>query len=216
MESVPEDDLRRTRESLHTVVELVLAGPQHRASGTIRLRVDPGSLHTVAGPGLALTPSTLSGPGGEASLLAPATARELAAAVGVDVGAPEGLYGDHAALGPDDRLSVDVDAATALLEWFSVGAAAMLQFAPQEQAVLWPEHFDLAVTVDAATYGVSPGDGFSAQPYAYVLPPAPADDSFFDAPFGAARTWDLVPDAAGITAFFHEGRDRAATVRYAD
>ena len=31
-----------TRRSLHGVAELVIAGPQHRATGTIRLRVTPG------------------------------------------------------------------------------------------------------------------------------------------------------------------------------
>ena len=210
MTSVPEDVLTSTRQSLHAVVEQVLAGPQHRASGTIRLRVDPGSLHTVAAPSLTLTSSRLTGPGGDASLLGPTTPRDLAAAAGVDVGAPEGLYGDHAPLGPDDRLAVDAEAATALLEWFAVGTAALLQFAPEETAVLWPEHFDLAVTVAAVDYGVSPGDDACAQPYAYVGPHQPVVDPFFDAPFGAARTWDLVPDAASIAALFAEGRERAA------
>ncbi len=153
----------------------------------------------------------MTGPAGEASLLQPTSARELAAAVGVDVGAPEGLYAEHATLGPDDPLQLDPDAATALLEWFAVGAGALLTFAPTEQPVLWPEHFDLALTDGNSTYGVSPGDSFSIQPYAYVLPPAPLDDGFFDAPFGAARTWDLVPDAAAIAGFFAEGRDMVAS-----
>lgn len=210
MATLSEDVLRSSREALHAVAELVLAGPQHRASGTIRLRVDPGSIRTVAAPQLAFTAGTVTGPAGEASLLGPTTTRELAAAVGVDVGAPEGLYAEHAALGPDDPLELDPDAATALLEWFAVGAAALLQFAPAEQPVLWPEHFDLALTNDSGTFGVSPGDGFSVHPYAYVLPSAPLDDGFFDAPFGAAQTWDLVPDAAAIAGYFAKGRDKVA------
>lgn len=211
MTSVPEDVLTSTRQSLHAVVEQVLAGPQHRASGTVRLRVDPGSLHTVAPPAMSLTSSRVTGPGGEASLLEPTTARDLAQAVGVDVGAPQDLYGDHAPMGPDDRLSVDAEAATALLEWFAVGTAALLQFAPGQTAVLWPEHFDLAVTVDGVSYGVSPGDGWSPQPYAFVGPHERPEDPFFDAPFGAARTWDHVPDAASIVAFFTDGRQRATS-----
>ena len=38
-----------TRRSLHGVAELLLAGPQHRAHGTIRLRVTPGGFGGVAG-----------------------------------------------------------------------------------------------------------------------------------------------------------------------
>lgn len=38
-------DLRTARRSLHGVAELVLAGPQYRRSGTIRLRVSPGDSH---------------------------------------------------------------------------------------------------------------------------------------------------------------------------
>ena len=63
---------------------------------------------------------------------------------------------------------------------------------------------------DGVGYGISPGDGFSAHPYAYVGLPGPVDDPFFDAPFGALRTWSQVPDAASVAAFFAEGRQRAA------
>ena len=41
---------------------------------------------------------------------------------------------------------------------------------------LWPEHFDLAVEIGAASstaraaYGLSPGDAHHAEPYAYVAP----------------------------------------------
>ena len=36
--------LTATMLALHGVAELLLAGPQYRASGTIRLRVEPGGL----------------------------------------------------------------------------------------------------------------------------------------------------------------------------
>ena len=108
---------------------------------------------------------------------------------------------------------MDADTAVALMDWFAVGAAGLLTFAPHEKAVLWPEHFDLAIAVDEVTYGVSPGDGWSDVPYAYVGPFEKVDDAFFDAPFGAVRTWDQVPDAAGLAAFFSEGRDRVRAAR---
>ena len=39
-----------TRRALHGVAEYLLAGPQYRASGTIRLRVSDGGFATVAEP----------------------------------------------------------------------------------------------------------------------------------------------------------------------
>jgi hypothetical protein len=69
--------------------------------------------------------------------------------------------------------------------------------------VLWPEHFDLGVTLDEVNYGVSLGDGYLAEPYAYVGPWQPRTGPFWNAPFGAARPLRDVPDVAG---FFAEGR----------
>ncbi len=209
MSTVPEDVLVSTRAALHGLAELVMAGPQHRASGTIRLRVAPGAVETVAQPALRLTAESLSGPGGEVSLAGPTTPRAIGGAVGVVPGEPQGLYGDHAPVGLDDTVVVDHEAAIALLDWFAVGAAALLEFASEAKAVLWPEHFDLAITLDEVNYGISPGDGYSAQPYAYVGPWRPVADPFFDAPFGAVRHWDAVPDVASLVAFLAEGRRRA-------
>jgi hypothetical protein len=36
--------------------------------------------------------------------------------------------------------------------------------------VLWPEHFDIGITIDAVNYGASRGDDHIAEPYAYVGP----------------------------------------------
>ena len=36
------------------------------------------------------------------------------------------------------------------------------------QPILWPEHFDIAIELGEATYGVSPGDDAHTEPYAYV------------------------------------------------
>jgi len=68
-----------------------------------------------------------------------------------------------------------------------LGADALVAFAPAETPVLWPEHFDVAIRVQDATFGVSPGDGFIEEPYAYVgVSRPPAGDAFWNAPFGAA------------------------------
>jgi hypothetical protein len=53
--------------------------------------------------------------------------------------------------------------------------------------VLWPEHFDVAVTLDEVNYGVSLGDGYLPEPYAYVGPWQPRTGEFWNAPFGAAK-----------------------------
>ncbi|HET8680689.1 MAG TPA: hypothetical protein VFM54_02265 [Micromonosporaceae bacterium] len=112
--------LKRTRRSLHGLAELVLAGPQYRTSGTIRLRVAPGGFATVAPPALGVA--------------------------GVDLVAADARH-------PVDGRS----------------------------------YADLAVSVAEVNYGVSLGDSYLAEPYAYVGPWRPREGSFWNAPFGAAR-----------------------------
>ncbi|OLP58852.1 hypothetical protein BJM39_25905 [Salmonella enterica subsp. enterica serovar Javiana] len=71
--------------------------------------------------------------------------------------------------------------------------------------MLWPEHFDIAVTLDRVNYGVSPGDETIASPYAYVGPWDRADGEFWNAPFGAARTLRELGSADAVLAFFRQG-----------
>jgi len=61
-------------------------------------------------------------------------------------------------------------------------------------------------------YGVSPGDRFITEPYAYVSPPEPRTGEFWNQPFGAARTMRELDDgyADAVLAFFLDGRRRAA------
>ena len=40
---------------------------------------------------------------------------------------------------------------------------------------LWPEHFDLATTIDEVNYGGSPGDDGHPLPYLYVGPWTPPE-----------------------------------------
>jgi hypothetical protein len=76
--------------------------------------------------------------------------------------------------------------------------------------VLWPEHFDVSILVDDINFGVSPGDGFSAEPYAYVgVTSPPAGDRFWNAPFGAAAPLRDLSGAPAVSGFFTEGRERA-------
>jgi hypothetical protein len=79
-------------------------------------------------------------------------------------------------------------------------------------AVLWPEHFDVGITAGAINYGASPGDDHIADPYLYVGPHdgrPPGDPAFWNAPFGAARTFRQIGTVAEAAAFFRDGRARA-------
>src|SRR5215203_3573886 len=95
-------DLKKTRTSLHGVAELLMAGPQFRRSGTIRLRSVPGGFATVKEPALAVDGDLLAG-----LELSGTTFADLAAGLGIDGGAPEGLYADGSGLGLDDVIEVE-------------------------------------------------------------------------------------------------------------
>jgi hypothetical protein len=134
---------------------------------------------------------------------------DLAEQAGVQPGAPEGIYTDVTAGDPGRPLQVDAGRATALGDWYAAGDRALRSLFPDQVPVIWPEHFDLGIGVDEVNYGVSPGDGYSAEPYAYVGPWTPRTGEFWNAPFGAARTLRALPDDEALLAFFTEGRDRA-------
>jgi hypothetical protein len=195
-----------TRRSLHAVAERLLAGPQYRASGEIRLQVTPGGIGQFVGP-LRIEGTDLVRDDRRIPLRG--TIADLAAAVDVEAGEPADLYTQHAEFGPDDELAVDPEAAALLLDWFARGDDALQRFAPQQAAILWPEHFDLGVTVDEVNYGVSPGDGGHSLPYAYVGPWTPRAGAFWNASFGAVREVDELPDAGALASFFAAGRDAA-------
>jgi hypothetical protein len=196
-----------TRRSLHAVAERILAGPQYREHGTIKLSVRPAGFGQFAGP-LRVEGTDLVGERGRVALRG--TIADVAAAVGVEAGEPAGLYSGHADLGPDDELTVDPAAAALLLDWFARGDRAMRRFAPGQEPILWPEHFDLGIALDEVNYGVSPGDAGHPLPYAYVGPWTPRNGEFWNASFGAVREADQLPDADAVAAFFGAGRAAAA------
>lgn len=196
-----------TRRALHGVAELLIAGPQYRAHGTIRLRPTPGGFGGVA-LDLRVEGTDLVWADGRAPLAG--TYRALAAAAGIEPGPPQGIYHDTSGVDPDEEITVDPAAAAELADWFARGDAGLRLFAPEQTPVLWPEHFDLAIAVDEVNYGVSPGDAGHPGPYAYVGPWTPREGPFWNAPFGALRPASELPDAAAVAAFFAEGRAAAA------
>jgi hypothetical protein len=206
-----------TRRSLHAVAEHVLAPALYLATGRIGLRPTPGGFGTppfaedgstrqlrVEGVELVVTDRE-----GErrASLT---TIAQAAAVAGTVPGAPASLYPPATPLDPEAPLTVEPDAAAIVHGWYrSVGTALDrwgAQSADREPspAQLWPEHFDLAITLDEVNYGGSPGDAEHPEPYAYVGPWNP-DDLAGDArnePFGASRSHRELRSAADIVAFF--------------
>ena len=201
-------DLSATRRALHGVAELVLAGPEYRASQTIRLRPVQGGFATLRDPALRVENGNLVGSHGSVPINGRSCA-DLAAAMGVNVGAPADLYHDGSGVAPNEVLAINPELAALIIDGFDMGDAALRQFAPDQSAVLWPEHFDLSVTVDEVNYGVSPGDTYLDEPYAYVGPRTPREDPFFNAPFGAAQPLRALPTPAALTTFFATGRDLA-------
>ena len=206
------DELAATRRSLHGVAELVLAGPQYRATGRLRLGVVAGGFATTTlTPPLLVDGSRVAGAEGvTAVVIGGRTPRAIGVELGVAIGRPEGLYEVGSGVDPDETLSVDPGQAGVIMGALALGHDALTAFAAGEPPVLWPEHFDVAVRVHEVNFGVSPGDGFIDEPYAYVgVTSPPAGDRFWNAPFGAAVPLREFPDAAAVTGFFAAGRERA-------
>ncbi|MFD8087163.1 hypothetical protein ACFV4F_36350 [Kitasatospora sp. NPDC059722] len=206
---IDTETLVRTRRSLHAVAELVLAGPQYRTDGTIRLKASAGGFATSVGAELRVVGAELVAPGQVLSLEW-TTCAALGAALGLSAGAPAGLYGDGAGRAADDSIEVDPAAARRLLDGFAVGDAALRGLFPGTEPVIWPEHFDIGVTVGDVNYGVSLGDSYLPLPYAYVGPHTAREGGFWNAPFGAARPLGALAGVMGVMAFLEEGR-RLAT-----
>jgi len=94
------------------------------------------------------------------------TFADLARAAGVEARPLRDVYDDGPGVGEGDPVEVDSEAAAVILEAFARADAALRAFAPDEPPVLWPEHFDIGISLDEVNYGVSPGDGYLDRPYA--------------------------------------------------
>jgi hypothetical protein len=214
--------LAMTRAGLHRVAEHVLAAARYAETGRIGLMPSPGGFRTPSfgsdGRFFAVEGTELV-VGGAAGTrrVALATIRAAAEFAGVTPGAPAQVYKPATPLNLDEALMIDPEAARLLAEWYQLGAQAMSRLAaeiPGDEpgaVVLWPEHFDVGMTAAAINYGASPGDEKVAEPYLYVGPhdgPPPGDPAFWNAPFGAARTFRQIGTVAEAAAFFRDGRAR--------
>lgn len=194
-----------TRRSLHGIAELVLAGPQHRATGEIALRVTEDGFATAFAPELRFDGGTLIA-GDQRVAVADRSYANVAAAVGLVAGEPAGVYGDGAGLDPDELIVLDPTETRVILDAFRAGDEALRRFAPDADPILWPEHFDIGITLGAVNYGVAPGDDQVPEPYAYVGPHTPRDGEFWNVPFGAARPMRTLATTTAVVEFFTTGR----------
>jgi hypothetical protein len=212
-----------TRRSLHAVAETLLAGPQHRATGSIRLsvrddgfctqllRTDPRSIAVRTSRLVVTTPS------GDRSAPLTGTIGELAARLDLDAGPPVGLYDTSASATLGTAVVVDGSAASTLVGALFVGDQALRRAGRDAlghqapEPVLWPEHFDVGISLDEINLGVSPGDAGIPEPYAYVAPWVTRRGPFWNVSFGAARRLTELGGVDDVTAYFKAGLEAART-----
>jgi hypothetical protein len=196
--------LTATRRQLHGIAECLLAGPEHGATGEIALRIVPGGFGTTAGPEMRLDGLELVH--GDRRVSAEGTFGELADRLGVEFGAPANVYSPASGARPDAAVDLDPQAARLIVDWFALSDAALRALDPDQQPILWPEHFDVAILLDDRSYGSSPGDDFHSTPYAYISGRDHDDNPFWNAPFGALRDASEFSSTDDLVAFWREGR----------
>lgn len=201
-----------TRRQLHGIAEYFVAGPQYRTAGTIRLAVRPDGFAGTAVP-IAVHGTRLEWPDGAVALAGSVSG--IVQASGLDFGPPpEDVYHPVAPLVLDTVLDLDERAAEAVSRSLYAGGAALKAVLPERHPVLWPEHFDVAVTDNEVNYGVSAGDDENPLPYAYVGPwdftANARTGPFWNASFGALYPLDLSADVDTLTTdiaeFFSRGQ----------
>lgn len=196
-----------TRRQMRGVAESLIAGPQYRSAGTIRLAVRPDGFAAVAIP-LSVRGTDLVHANGSTALAGRVAA--IAEAAGVVPGPPEGVYRIVDPLPADAELDLDPGAVAWLGSALYAGGYALKQVLPQQHPTLWPEHFDVAAVENEVNYGVSAGDEAHPTPYAYVGPWQKRTGPFWNAPFGALYPLQAADDvdtlSARIAEFFERGR----------
>ncbi len=216
-DTLSPDTVTATRLALHSVAEHLLAATRKRATGQITLLPGAGGFRIPElpdGTSLAVDGAELVVTGVDGTrrdrLTTLAAAAEFA---GVEPGFPWTKHPPSTAFEPDAPLAVDAAAAAALAGWFALGQQALGALAAELSAEdpsepqIFPEHFDLGLTAGPANYGFSPGDAAIPAPYVYVGPhrlPPPGGE-FWNASFGAYRTWDQVNGVEQALDFLRAG-----------
>ncbi len=224
-----------TREALHQVAFFAIGPKRHAVNGKIGLRYTHRGFGTpffggdeqVRVEGDQLVHQTSD----EVRSTQITTVKTAAAFLGVPyvVDWFPGFHDPLKPVDPDTELSVDPQAGRAIGDWFGFATSVLEELrrthgaADVSRVQLWPEHFDPAMEMGSAdaggraSYGASPGDGSSAEPYLYVAPwsgvPDESDSYWSAEGFGGALlsySELLESDDQRQTAlgFFREGWER--------
>jgi hypothetical protein len=216
-----------TVHSLHVLAEHVLGAGLHAVTGHIGLQVAVGGFATPESstPELGARWSVAHGelvitrPHGSREHAAITTVRAAAEFFGVDPGMPPVVYTPATGLDLDGVLTIDRAVAEQVASWLALGDEALDRFAgahgedEPSARTLWPEHFDLGLTMGEVNYGVSPGDAEHAEPYLYVGPWTPREGQFWNESFGASVAASKVASVDAAVAFFEQGCARVAIDR---
>ncbi len=234
-EPPPLDSLVSTRLALHRLAAYVIAPLRHQANGKFGLRWTLGGFGTPFfgdDRQVRVQGATLVDQRADSIRHAPiSTLRAAAQFLDGEIDPDTAAEHDSPAVGDaDESLTVDDDAAHFLGHWFGMAFAALETVRADDASIdpsrpqLWPGHFDPAIEVGTddtrASYGASPGDGGSAEPYLYVSLWWPdrldldADDRFWNAEGFTGRILKLSDFPAGAdpaevaAGFWRETRDR--------
>lgn len=220
--AVDINTLPGTRRALHVLAEHLLAADLAARTGRIGLRALPGGFGQpelfdgderrrlrIEGNRLAVMTADVE------QWFDLTTPSELAGASDSTLGAPAGVYSPETVLDPDAALDVDPVAALQIADWFRLVGDALEIVRSAHAAArptivqLWPEHFDLACSINEVNLGGSPGDDAHPEPYLYVGPWEQRPGDFWNEPWGASRDWRSVPDVATAVEFLERGLSEA-------
>jgi len=179
-----------TRLALHRLAVYVLSPARRRANGKIALRWTLGGVGTPffgADEQVRVVGATLVRQRGGHALAEPLSTLRRAATFAFD-GEPDLEWATSFDVPPagdlDAPLDVDEESAGFLGNWYGFAYSVLEQLRADGAATtepdrvqLWPEHFDAAFRrragAHAGTFGASPGDAATPEPYLYVLPEDP-------------------------------------------
>jgi hypothetical protein len=170
----------------------------------VKSRSGPGGFSTTAGPEIRLEGLELVY--GDRRVPAAGSFGAVADLLGVEFGAPALLYREGSGAQSEDVVDLDPAAVRVIVDWFGLSDSALRVLDPDQQPILWPEHFDVAILLDDRSYGSSPGDDFHPAPYAYVSASDHDVDPFWNAPFGALRDAGNFQSTNDLIDFWREGR----------
>lgn len=211
-----------TRDAAHRLAVYVVSPARRRATGRIGLRAGGGGITTPAfgdddRASLDLGRLRLVTARGEAPISTLRTAAGFVLGGAPDAEWASGL--DVPPLGdPDEILPLDPAAAALLASWYRFAFGVLEQLRTElsadepSEVQLWPEHFDAAFDAAAeggrVTFGASPGDAASHEPYLYVLPPGSPERS---------ETWNAVSFTGAVialSAFVDEADQAGAALAF--